>query len=316
MSVQRLQQRVMRQILFFSLPILAAAQSLEPRLSIPSLGFVFDDNAKSIRLIAGIPGAAQMDQPVNADASLAGAMIYSRGRVALAALKSGGVAIVDWNGASRVVNLETSLGAVRTAAFSRSGNRVAISDGVNVEVWSDLRGTPTQSLRVSPEGTAKALALNEDGLLGVGTEGGIELLDASSNRRRILSGINVSALTFFANGQDLLAGSGAALHVIRDIRKSSGSSSVIALEKDVTALATSADENWAAAGASDDVVLVNIPESSSLKLGCGCRSDRFDALQGNLVLSATDIRSGGLVVLNLGLSPQVARIPGFGGSAQ
>ena len=187
---------------------------------------------------------------------------------------------------------------------------------MNVEVWSDLRGTPTQSFRVSPEGTAKALALNEDGLLAIGTAGGIELVDGSSNRRRILSWINVAALTFFANGQDLLAGSGPAVHVIRDIRKSSGSSSVVTLEQDVIALATSADENWAAAGTSEDVVMVNILESSAVKLGCGCRSDRFDTLQGNLVLSATDIRSGGLVVLNLGLSPQVARIPGFGGSAQ
>ncbi len=283
-------------------------------MSIPSLGYLFDDNAKAIRLVSGIPGAAQLDLPVSIDGALVNATISSRGRVAIATLKSGDLALVDWNGAPRLVNLESGLGPVRGVSITRSGASVAITDGVNVEVWS-LRNTPTKTGTLTPEGGAQGVALHGNGLLAIATPGGVDVVNGTETHR-ILSGLNASAVSFFSNGDDLLVASGGAVQIVRDVRKSAGSTSAIPVDGDVSALAISADGAWAAASLKEDVVLLDLTQNTGSPLQCACRSPRFDLLTGNLVLAATDIRSGSLIVLNLGATPTLARVPEFGGIAQ
>ena len=280
-------------------------------MSVPRLGFVFDDNAKSLRLISGVPGAAQMDLSVSIEGTtLSSAFVHSRDRLALTTLKSGAIALVDWNATPRITNLDTNL-KLQAVAFSRSGNRVAFTDGMSVEVWSDLRGNPERTAQFSVDAKVRGLALNDDGLLAVSGVGGIVLFDGQQ-RRTILTGIDTSVLAFFANGQDLLAASGASVHLIRDIRKSSGSASVIVLDQDVSALSVSNDGAWAAASTKTDVALVNLSDNSVSQLRCACKAASFDALEGNFVVSAIDSH-GALVVLDLGSAPKLTPIPEFGG---
>ena len=290
-------------------------------MSVPRLGFVFDDNAKALRLISGVPGAAQMDLSVSIEGTtLSSAFVHSRDRLALTTLKSGAIALVDWNATPRITNLDTNL-KLQAVAFSRSGNRVAFTDGMSVEVWSDLRGNPERTAQFSVDAEVRglALALNDDGLLAVSGAGGIVLFDGQQldgqRRRTILTGIDTSVLAFFANGQDLLAASGASVHLIRDIRKSSGSASVIVLDQDVSALSVSNDGAWAAASTKTDVALVNLSDNSVSQLRCACKAASFDALEGNFVVTAIDSR-GSLVVLDLGSAPKLTPIPEFGGATE
>ena len=75
--------------------MLALAQPPGPSISLPSLGYVYDDNSKAIRQISGVPGAASLDTTVSAGTSLNSAFVHSRAQLAIANAKDGGVALVQ-----------------------------------------------------------------------------------------------------------------------------------------------------------------------------------------------------------------------------
>src|SRR5258706_10555606 len=123
-------------LFFFATAVIAAGQAAGPRMSVPALGYIFDDNAKVIRLVSGVAGAASLDVAVAAGTSLDTAFVHSRARVAIANTKEGTAAIVQWKDDARVVPLATDLGRITLAAFNRKGDTAAISDGSAIEVWS------------------------------------------------------------------------------------------------------------------------------------------------------------------------------------
>jgi hypothetical protein len=254
-----------------------------------------------------------LDLSIPVEGSLANALVHSRGRAAAVVTKSGELAVLDWSASPKLNVLDSALATLRAAAFAPSGQRVAISDGTVVEVWTDLRGTPARAARLRPQGGVHAVALSEDGLLAVGTVEGIDIIEGAETRR-ILSGMSIGALAF--SGRDLLAGVGNTLHIVRDAVKATGSAAAVPLDREILSLAASDDGVWAAAAVADDVLAIQLTEARVTALGCGCQASRLDPLDGNLVVAATDSRTGALVLLNLGATPQLARIPGFGGSAQ
>jgi DNA-binding beta-propeller fold protein YncE len=303
-----------RHLIFLCFPVLAAAQGLTPRMTVPALGYFFDDNAKAIRLISGVPGAAALDTPVALDYALDFAFVDSRSRVAVANTKDGAIALLDWNGAPKTTLLETQLGRLQYAAFSRSG--AAISDGTRIEVWSGLRGTPARTAALSPDGGVAGLALNDEGALAAVTRGGAAVL-LNGEARTIGSGIAPSGIAFLPNGNDMLAVDAGArnLLLIRDVRSSPASTVIAALDQDPGAVAVSYDGAMAALAAGGDVVTVNLTDGASRVIGCGCRVSAFNRLAGNLVFHAEDIRTGATLIVNAGtLEPQVARVPEIGGA--
>src|SRR4029077_21125410 len=108
---------MIRQLLFVTTSVIAAAQPPGPQMSVPVLGYVFDGNAKAIRMISGVPGAASLDDIVPANASLDSGFVHSRARVAIANTKQGWVALIQWSGPPQVIALTTSLGRVAQAGF-------------------------------------------------------------------------------------------------------------------------------------------------------------------------------------------------------
>lgn len=305
-----------RHLILLGLPALALAQGTGPRMSIPALGYVFDENAKAIRLIAGVPGAASFDLPVPTDVTLDSALVYSRGRGAVANTKEGRIALVDWSANPRVTLIESALGSVTLASFSRRGDRVAISDGAVIEVWSDLRGTPVKTAGFSGGENYLSLALSEAGTVAAATRGG-SLLLLGAETRTLASGSPVGGLAFHSG--DLLATDAAARTLLR-FRDSGGAlaSSVVAfLEQAPGAVATSSDGRWAALASLDDILIVNLADGSVRPARCSCRVTRFDALEGNLVFHAIDARTGaGLLFDADGFEPRTAAIPAMGGAAQ
>src|ERR1700736_5582824 len=51
---------MIRLLAFAATSMLALAETPVPRISLPSLGYVFDENSKAIRQISGVPGAASL----------------------------------------------------------------------------------------------------------------------------------------------------------------------------------------------------------------------------------------------------------------
>ena len=102
---------MIRLLVFAATATLALAQPPGPSISLPSLGYVFDDNTKAIRLISGVPGAASLDSSV-AGGALDSAFVHSRARLAIANAKDGGVMLVRWSAAPQVTAISSSLSRV------------------------------------------------------------------------------------------------------------------------------------------------------------------------------------------------------------
>ena len=147
---------------------LPAADTLSsPVFSSPVLGYVFDDTAKAIRAIAGVPGAASLGETVSSPEALTEAFVHSAARVAVVKTKDGALALLSWSGGTRLTRMETALGAVKLATFSRSGGRVAVTDGAKVELWS-TNGSPALVSWHDRAGITE-IAVNDEGVVVAAT---------------------------------------------------------------------------------------------------------------------------------------------------
>jgi hypothetical protein len=310
---------MIRLLALTAISMLALAQPPGPSISQPFLGFVFDNNAKAIRQISGVPGAANLDISIPVSTSLNAAFVNSRAQVAIANPKDGGVALVQWSSTPQVISLASALSQATMASLSRSGNWAAISDGTTLEVWSGLTGTPTLSATFTPNGGVTALAVNDSGTVVSGTgSGNISLL--GSNSQVLASGGNWIALAFLPDGTDVLAADAAAqsLTLIQDIQNTAASSVVLSVNEKPGALIVSSDGSEAALGLADNVTIVNLANGAANSIACRCQAARFDLLQGNLVARFIDAQTGSEMLLD-GDSPQpwIASLPDLNlGAAQ
>src|SRR4051794_23754666 len=93
---------------------LAAAELSPVRITPPVLGYIFDDAAKSIRRVSGIPGAANVDAPLDLGGALQSAFVNSSSRLAVGLTKEGGIAAIRWTelGQAQSTILQTGLGTL------------------------------------------------------------------------------------------------------------------------------------------------------------------------------------------------------------
>ena len=291
--------------------MLALAQPPGPRMSMPSLGYVFDDNSKAIRQISGVPGAASLDGAVAAGTSLDSGFVHSRARVAIANAKDGGVTLVRWTGTPQVTALGSSLSRVTLATFSRSGDSAAISDGTTLEVWSGLTGNPVQGATFNPDGGVTAMAINDSGLVAAGNGSGSVML-LGDNARVLAGGGSWTGLAFLPNGNDLLAMDSAAqsLTLIQDVQNTAASSVVLSVTQKPGALAVSSDGSEAALGLADSVTIVNLAGGAATSIACSCQTARFDLLEGNLVARIIDGQTGSQFLLDAdSAQPRIGSLP-------
>ena len=291
--------------------MLALAQPPGPRMSMPSLGYVFDDNSKAIRQISGVPGAASLDGAVAAGTSLDSGFVHSRARVAIANAKDGGVTLVRWTGTPQVTALGSSLSRVTLATFSRSGDSAAISDGTTLEVWSGLTGNPVQGATFNPDGGVTAMAINDSGLVAAGNGSGSVML-LGDNARVLAGGGSWTGLAFLPNGNDLLAMDSAAqsLTLIQDVQNTAASSVVLSVSQKPGALAVSSDGSEAALGLADSVTVVNLAGGAATSIACSCQTARFDLLEGNLVARIIDGQTGSQFLLDAdSAQPRIGSLP-------
>jgi hypothetical protein len=290
---------MIRLLAFAATSMLALAQPPGPSMGLPLLGYVFDDNSKAIRLISGVPGAASLDSAVASGTSLDSGFVHSRARLGIANAKDGGVTLVGWSGATQATVLSSSLNRVTMAAFSRSGDWAAISDGTTLEIWSALTGTPALSATFNPDGGVTAAAVNDNGMVAAANASGSVML-LGDNPRVLASGGSWTALAFLPNGNDLLAADGAAqaLTLIQDVQNTAAASVVLSVSQKPGALVVSADGFEAALGLADNVMVVNLTSGAATSIACGCQAARFDLLTGNLVARIIDAKTGSQLLLD------------------
>ena len=291
--------------------MLALAQPPGPRMSMPSLGYVFDDNSKAIRQISGVPGVASLDSVVSAGTALDSGFVHSRAHLAIANAKDGGVTLVRWTGAPQVTALSSALSRVTLVGFSRSGDSAAISDGTTLEVWSGLTSNPAQGATFSPDGGVTALAINDSGVVAAASGSGAVML-LGDNARVLAGGGSWTGLAFLPNGNDLLAmdSDAQSLTLIQDVQNTAASSVVLTVSQRPGALTVSADGSQAALGLADNVTVVNLAGGTSTSVPCGCQAARFDLLEGNLVARIIDAQTGSELLLDAdSAQPRIGSLP-------
>ena len=80
---------MIRTLLLAVCPLLVAAETPGLHLNAPVLGYIFDDKAGAIRQVSGVPGAANLEQPVDLGAALSAAWVHSSSKVAAVVTKDG-----------------------------------------------------------------------------------------------------------------------------------------------------------------------------------------------------------------------------------
>ena len=119
------------------------------RLTGPGSGFVFDDQARSIRWIVGVPGAAYLGAAVADGLDLAAVSPDSRLAVAV---KSGKLYLVRLEGAEAAWGtLEEEAGAVDKIAWSVDSTAVVVSGG-GLRIWRNLVETPARVVLTGVDG--------------------------------------------------------------------------------------------------------------------------------------------------------------------
>jgi hypothetical protein len=290
---------MIRKLAILAVPLAAFGQTLAPpltaRISAPSLGYVFDDSAKAIRLISGVPGAAELGAAVSFPDALDSVFVNSRARIGIANTKEGRVALVEWTGTPRVTLLESGLARVAQASISKSGRWIAITDGAAVELWSrspaDLQKTST----FTPEQGAHALAVNDEGTVAVAGS----LVSIHKDGSRVLTGPgDWTAIIFTPNGTDLLAADSSALALtrIRDAATAPSISVVGSLAQKTDAIVVSADETLAALASAERISVLSLASGAVNSVACHCANVRLESLEGNLVLHFADSESGAQLV--------------------
>ncbi len=214
MGILRLQQPAFRQIgrLSIIFSVLALASAADNGLSIanPRLGGVFDEQAKQLRVVEGVPGSATLGGVIDAGNSVDQAWIVPQAKRALVRFSGGtGLAVVDWGESVQIFQSDDLKSAsVTLAAISPSGKAfVVLADG-GVESWA-ITATGLSRLWRSDlhadQGMPASLAISDDGDLVAAMLSGRVTVIAQSGYQNTLAEMDVLGAMSFAHNSHAFA---------------------------------------------------------------------------------------------------------------
>lgn len=290
---------------------LRAADLTGPRISSPVLGYAFDNSTHAIRTISGVPGAASWGPAIEVPDTLTSAWVHSRAQVAVGIGKANSVVAVSFKDSVRSAKLDTTLGALQQAAFSRSGAFVALSDGTAIEVWTNLSAAPTRHSH--SVAAAVSFAVDNNGIVAAGLADGTLVRITGGEPRVVGSAGDWRAVAVSPSGA--LIAADAAHDQLVSVTDDGGLTTLGTLHGAVSALAVSADGQQVAALEEGIVELFHAGASTSSAIESG---KGLDLLEGNLTVF---VRGAGRVFdtdtgeLRVMLLPSLA-LAAQGGSAQ
>ena len=286
-----------------AVPVLAAAQPASPAFSRPVLGYIFDTSNKSVRVIAGVPGASSLDAGFawnGGDLTIA-----PRGQFGLSTA-GGSLTVVNWSSGQPVSSLlqpavEGEDGAQRVA-FSPAGRAAIALYRGKIRTWSGLPASGTLVAEIAaelPEGVT-ALAVADDASSGallangklyrIAAEGGLMPVDADAT---------FTALAMRPGSSDVATADGAGNRVLLY----SGFSAATLAEDiaDPEALAFSADGATlvVASHGAGSLVAIDMAARTPVRLDCDCRPDGLLPVSGNAVFRLGSGMKGNLTLLDL-----------------
>jgi hypothetical protein len=233
---------------------LAAGLGAQVRFDVPRLGYVHDPEAKAIRLVSGVAGAAAFEGSVDAGGAVERAWISPSGYALTQGKLDSAVRYIDW---SRGVKQDLA-DAVETAAISPNGRYFALLGGTGVEIW-DGSG-PARLSRFEASG-ARGVAVSDDGTLALLTTSSGVSIWQQGKLQQIWSGEAIRGADFLPASRDFAAFDGARNKVLA--MRAGAITEYDAQSTGATAFALSADGRSVALGGERTIELVDLATGGS-----------------------------------------------------
>ncbi len=180
---------------------LASSIGAQVRFDVPKLGYVYDSEAKSIRQIGGVPGAAAFDAVrIDAGGSVERAWISSQGYAVVQGKQDSGSRLVDWTrGAS------AQLADIETAAVSNSGRYFATAQAGAVEVWDGVSATRSARFEGAPAGVQNLAVSDDGGAVLLATADSVYLWQDKGAAQPAWAGDSIKGVSFLSDTRDYAA---------------------------------------------------------------------------------------------------------------
>lgn len=283
-------------------PAIGLAQS--GHWSAPVLGYVYDPDAKALRVLGGVPGAAGLETTLPSASKLESAAVSPARTFALAAIgEEGHLSILRISAdAVTAVSLEGSLQPADLIAFNAGGDKALVysKQALRGQLWTGLPDAPVLAWEL--EGAALAAgAVSDDGTLVAGAgETGLMIWSSSGAPMLLSAGSDYTAVVFDRNSRDLIAANAAGVQFIRNAGGAAEPSLLAGAQdgaSDINALAISRDGRFLYAAGSS-ILKFDLQSKAMSVMACDCRPTELAPLAGNAVFRLTGLGESPLAILD------------------
>jgi hypothetical protein len=271
----------------------AAAYAQDAAVGTPALGYVFDEGAQALRVVRGLPGAALVEDPLDAGFAIRSAAISARRNFALVTAGDSSVRLLRFqnNGAAAAL-LENAMPSPDRMLVSSEGSAALLYRAGRLQSVSGLPERPVIQewntsllfdagvpMAISDDARVIAVAAGDD-------PGAIRLLSSDGGSSRLPTPGSIVALSFHRGRRDLLAlAANGDLCLVRN----AGADTACrifpgAAAADGTAVQFSPDGARAyVAAAEGNLSVVDLDTGDVARLTCGCRASSLDPMSLEMV---------------------------------
>jgi hypothetical protein len=266
------------------------------RVTSPVLGFVFDSASKSIRPIAGIPGAAAVESALPSASKIENGFVSSNRRYLVAATLDGTV-LVDLE-TSSTQQMEGAPLDLALAAWSSDGTAVAFwSRSGELQLWNGFPNSPSFRFAAAVDSPAGLAVADGGRAVLFWNDTGLYTADSSSVRQLISEAVNAAAYRSGSNDWAAVTGS--------QLFRSNAEALNLAVAKPNSIAFHS---KGLLIGGEKAIQILD--DSGSRTLNCECDATAMDRLAGTDVFRLTELDSSSLAIYDGdSAEPRILYIP-------
>jgi hypothetical protein len=296
----------------------------------PVMGLGFDPAARAVRPILGVPGAANVGDPLDAGFELTRAAIAPAGKFALVEAADSEALSMLVPGRASLLSIPSAPAGPEWIVFSPAGSSAVLyyRKTGRVLVLSGMPDEPVLKAEFEASlvpGDIVALAVNDDATLLLAgatteTDGAVYAVMPGGGVRSLLPLSQPAAIAFFEQRSDaVIAGKAPGeVYLVRDI---GGAEKTLPLFDEAVdtgtpvAVAASSDGRRVFLASLEGVITItNLDDQTTSALVCACEPRTLDRLAGNTVFQLTNEPDGPIFVLDAGSpEPRIVFVPRAGG---
>jgi hypothetical protein len=281
----------------------------------PGLGFVYDPSAQAVRAIRGIPGAALIDDAVDAGFAITSAALSPGHDFALAvAAGDSQLRLVRFAG-MRVRTLDGAMASPDRIVFSPGGfSALLYSNSGRLQLVTGLPDGPAISDLDASIANPAAMAVSDDGAFTVLSGGSAVRLLSSDGTASTLALPGATALAFRRNSHDLLAAAGSEIYLVHNPGPNPDYRLVYSGEQSDGPVAIQFSWDGARAWTAADsgaLAQVELDSGRRTAIPCACRAAALEPMAARNVFRLTPAGDSPVMLLDAsGAEPRVLFVPG------